>query len=525
MSILITDPVDKQCVEIFKSEGFDVNFSPGLPIPEIEKVIGNATALIVRSQTQVTAKLLDSAKQLKVIGRAGAGVDNIDVEAASRRGIIVMNTPGGNTISTAEHTISMLLSLARNIPQANKSLQDGKWDRKTFVGTELFQKTIGVVGLGKVGAEVAKRCLAFEMNVVAFDPVLSLDAASKMGVQLVDLNELFHRSDFITIHSPLTSDTKNLIDTESLRKCKRGVRIINCARGGIVNEEALFSALESGIVAGAALDVFEKEPPGANKLILHPRVVCTPHLGASTEEAQEKVALQIAHQVTDYLNGRGISGSVNADILQTAMKKELRPYLDLAEKIGKLLGQVKEGTLKSIQVTGKGPLLGDSLQALSSFVVKGMFEKMLYEPVNVLNATLVARERGINVQLNQANEDERYSNVITVRYQTDKEQRSCSGTVFGADDLRIVEFDGFHFEIPPEGNLLIYYNIDRPGMLAKVSTILADGRVNIAGLSLGRIGLGEKALTIVATDTLVSEDILRKIALIEGVSTVRFTTL
>ncbi len=307
MKILIADSVDKQCIDILKKEGFEVVDRSGSSAENIIKEIATADGLIVRSQTKVTPQMLEAAPMLKVVGRAGAGVDNIDVPAATRRGVLVMNTPGGNTISTAEHTMSLMLSLARNIPQANQSLREGKWDRKSFSGVELFEKTLGIVGLGKVGTEVARRSLALGMTVIAFDPIHSAESAGKMGIELVGLDQIFNRSDFITIHSPLTPETKDLINEKTLSRCKQGVRIINCVCGGIVNEHDLLRALENGHVAGAALDVFEEEPPRDRSLILHPRVVTTPHLGASTEEAQEKVALQVAHQIADFLKERGVT--------------------------------------------------------------------------------------------------------------------------------------------------------------------------------------------------------------------------
>lgn len=524
-SILISDPVDEQCVDIFKAEGFAVSYAPDLNRAELLRRVADVDALVVRSQTKVSADVIEAARRLRVIGRAGAGVDNIDVEAATRRGIIVMNTPGGNTISTAEHTMSMILALVRNIPQAHASVREGKWERKKFVGAELHQKTLGIIGLGKVGVEVARRSAAFGMNVIAFDPVLSADAAQKLDVELVDLEEVFRRSDIISIHSPLTLETKYLINEGSLAKCKRGVRIINCARGGIVDEKALLNAIESGMVAGAALDVYEVEPPQLSPLITHPKVVCTPHLGASTEEAQEKVAIQIAHQVIDLLKDRGVVGSVNADVVQIAMKKEIRVYLVLSEKIGKLIAQLMEGTLHSITIECHGALFKDSLPAMAAALTKGILETVLSEPVNLLNAPVFARERGINVSVTSHGESERYSQLLSVRYKTDKESRCFAGTVLGSDDVRIVDIDGFHFEFKPEGNLLLYYNIDRPGMLASVSAVLARANINIAGLSLGRHNLGDKALTIVSTDMPVSDHVLQEIESLDGVSSVRFTAL
>lgn len=525
MTILITDPVDPQCIGILETGGFRIAYHPGLPHGELLKLVQEADALIVRSQTQVSADVLEAGKKLKVVGRAGAGVDNIDVEAATRRGIIVMNTPGGNTISTAEHTLSMMLALARNIPQAHQSVRSGKWERSAFVGTEVYGKTLGILGLGKVGAEVARRASALGMKVLAYDPVQSMELAGKVNAQLVGLPDLLRQADFITVHTPLIPETKGMIGRESISICKPGVRIINCARGGIVDEDALLGALEDGKVAGAALDVFEHEPPTNSRLVQHPNVVVTPHLGASTEEAQEKVAIQIARQVADALQGRGMSGSVNADIISLAMKEELRPFLMLGEKLGRLMAQLKDGKLKAVTVSVSGDALRESLPALSAAVLKGAFERVLFEPVNYINAPIIARERGIGVHLLQEAGEVLYARVLSVQYRTDKEARQFSGTVFGEKDLRIVAIDGFHFEVKPDGHLLLYFNIDRPGMLAAVSAILAKEQINIGGLSLGRFESGSKALTVIAIDTPAPESVLKELALLEGISDVKMVTL
>jgi len=525
IKVLITDPVDDRCAEILRAEGFHVDKRPGISPSDLLTVIGEYDALVVRSTTQVTAEVINAGKKLKAIGRAGAGVDNIDVQAATRRGIIVMNTPGGNTISTAEHTMSLLLALSRNVPQAHMSLQQGMWDRKKFTGTELAGKTIGIIGVGKVGREVAKRCLAFDMTVIGYDPVLTREAALKINVELVDLEEVFRRSDFITVHTPLNEETRNLVNRETLRLCKPSVRIINCARGGIVDEDALLEALDNGIVAGAALDVFEQEPPVDLRLVKHPRVVATPHLGASTEEAQEKVAQQIAAQLADALLGRGIVGSVNADSIHTAMRAELQPFLLLAEKLGKLTSQIMVGKLRAVDVTICGDLLDQAGSATMSAVLKGIFEMMLSEPVNYINAPVIALERGIALRETKEKEDTRYTHLVRVRYETDKEQHVISGTVFGKDNIRIVSIDRFHFELNPEGYMLLYTNIDRPGMLAAVGGILAEAKINIAGVALGRSGVWQNALTIMMLDDPIPNSVLLKIGQIQGVSEPKFVRL
>ncbi len=518
MKILITDAVEKSCRDIFQNEGFEVHYKAGMPPAEVEKVISDYDALIVRSSTQVTEAIIHAGRNLKVIGRAGAGVDNIDVRTATRHGIIVMNTPGGNTISTAEHTMSMILALSRNIPQANASLREGRWERKQYIGTELHGKTIGIVGLGRVGREVAKRCQAFEMIVIGFDPVLTAEAAIKMGVEFVDFEEVLRRSDFITIHTPLNENTRHLLNEQTIRRCKPGIRIVNCARGGIVDEVALLRELESGKVAGAAFDVFEKEPPGIDPLLKHPRVIATPHLGASTEEAQEKVALQIARQVSDALLGRGVSGSVNADALQAQMNVEARPYVDLAEKMGSLVAQLRNGTLRKIVVGTYGGSLRESRSVLMAAVLKGIFKVLLSEPVNILNAPLIAQERGIAFGENEVAADDVYSHLVRVSYETERETRVLHGSVFGHSKLRIVGVDEMRFEIAPEGTLLFYRNVDRPGMLAAVGAILAEAGINISGVALGRYGVGSQALTVMSLDSQISQKTMTKISSLGGVS-------
>ncbi len=345
--VLITDPVDNSCVDILKNEGFTVDMQTGLNEAQVSELIPDYHILIVRSGTQVTEKIIECGIELKIIGRAGTGVDNIDVNAATRKGVIVMNTPGGNTISTAEHAISLLMALARNVPQACASLREGVWDRKTYRGVELVGKTIGIIGIGKVGKEVAVRLQGFGMNVLGFDPLVADDVIAKLNIESVSFEELLRRSDYITLHTPLTDDTRNLFNTQTFQKCKRGVRLVNCARGGIINESELLEALNEGHVEGAALDVFEKEPPPPDHpLLKHPKVVVTPHLGASTVEAQEKVAVQIAHQIADALKERSLIGAVNISAAQFSIREDHKPYLDLAERLGRIAGQIMEGKLK-----------------------------------------------------------------------------------------------------------------------------------------------------------------------------------
>jgi D-3-phosphoglycerate dehydrogenase len=522
MNVLISDNLDPRCVGILEHEGLIVRTAPGLPADELLRVIPEYEVLLVRSATKVTESVIAAGTKLRIIGRAGTGVDNIDLDAATRRGILVMNTPGGNSISAAEHTVAMILALARNIPQAHASLVAGRWERKTFTGVEVLEKTAGVVGLGRIGREVAARCLGLGMNVVAYDPVLAPDAAGKLGIELVALDELFRRSDFITVHTPLSDDTRGLLNEKTLAQCKRGVRIVNCARGGIVDEGALHRALESGQVAGAALDVFSSEPPGNNPLVGHPRVITTPHLGASTEEAQEKVALQIAHAVADALAGRSFTGVVNGAAMYLTLREEVRPYLALAERMGSLAAQLAPGQLKSISVGASGEIPRSSLDLLKSGLLKGILSRTIHDQVNFISAPMLARELGIAVNETREESVSAYVNLLRLRY----EIRSGStleleGTVIGTSSLRLVGIDGFRLEVNPEGFLLFYHNIDRPGMLARVGAVLADFGVNIAGLSLGRAQAGGQALTVMSLDSGVPEEGLGRLNALEGVSGLR----
>jgi D-3-phosphoglycerate dehydrogenase len=525
MKILISDSVEQGCIEILRSESFDVDNRPGLSTEELKQVIAAYDGLVVRSSTKVTGDIIALATKLKVIGRAGTGVDNIDVPSATRRGILVMNTPGGNTISAAEHTVSMLMSLARNIPQAHQSIAKGEWERKRFTGTEVFEKTLGVIGLGRIGREVALRCHGLGMTVIGYDPVIAPEAAAKIDIELVPLEEIFRRSDFITVHTPLTSDTKGLLNDATLARCKKGVRLINCARGGIIDEGALLRALESGRVAGAALDVFEVEPPKANPLLKHSRVIATPHLGASTDEAQEKVALQIAHQIADALKGRSFAGVVNSAVMQQTLREEVRPLVVLAEKMGSMVAQMAEGKLKRLTVGAAGEQALTALDLLKAGVTKGVLSHVHPDPVNYISAPFLAAELGLVVNEERENEPENYGVLVRVRYETEKGTSEVAGTVFGRSGVRFVKIDGFRVEVNPEGLLLIYNNIDRPGMLAQVGTILARYQVNIGGVSLGRVEAGGNALTVMNIDGSVPSQGVTEMKGLGGVTNLRIVRL
>lgn len=516
--ILISDPVDRKCEEILKKAGYEVDYKTGLSTDELSEIIQGYDALVVRSETKVTPELISNMENMEVIGRAGTGVDNINLDAATRKGIIVMNTPGGNTVSTAEHTMALMLSMLRNIPQANQSLRSGKWDRKSFKGTELYGKVIGVIGLGKVGREVVSRSKAFGMKVIGYDPVLSKEIADKMGIKLVDLDVIFAQSDIITVHVPLSNETKHLINSETLKKCKDGVRIINCARGGIVDETALIEALGSGKVSSAAFDVYEVEPPDLkSRLLNHSKVVCTPHLGASTEEAQIKVAVQIAEQIVNLFKNGRISGGVNASDIEAGSNKELNFYVKLAENLGCLQAQMIKGQLKQVNLSYSGELLYSSINLISTAVMKGFLSRVRTESVNYINAPFFSKEMGIIINETKTVANINYKNLLEVEFITEEEKHSLAGTVFGNNEIRLVNVDGFYLEFKPEGEMIFYSNVDRPGVLASVGKILAEANINIAGLSLGRLGKGEKAITVINIDSPINTDILNSISDIDGI--------
>jgi D-3-phosphoglycerate dehydrogenase len=516
--ILISDSVDEKCTAILKSAGFSVDYKTDFSKVELLNVIPDYSALIVRSSTQVDAELIEKMQSMKVIGRAGAGVDNIDVKAATRKGILVMNTPGGNTISAAEHTIALMLAASRKIPQANISLHLKKWDRKRFQGSELFSKTLGLIGLGKIGKEVAIIAKAFGMKIISFDPLVSSDAISDLDIQLVSLDDIWKTADIISVHTPLNDKTKYLISYNELSKCKTGVVIINCARGGIVNEKDLLAGLKEGKVSAVGLDVFESEPPDFNLgLIQHPAVVSTPHLGASTEEAQQKVAVQIAEQIVEYFKKGNPAGAVNSSSMKDISSENLKSFVKLAEVQGKILSQVRKDSLQKLTIIFKGELFRSSSKLLSTALLKGFLSEELDSTVNYINAPLLAEEMGIVLEEIISTENKDYLNLIETKIVTNSGEWKLSGTVFGSNELRIVEINNYPVEFKPEGNILIYKNVDRPGMLASVSRELASSKINIAGLSLGRKSEGDDALTIINIDSPIDQKIKNSISSLNGV--------
>lgn len=517
--ILISDNLDPRCVDIFSKNNIQADLKPGLPKEELLNIIGEYNGLIVRSATQVTAEVIEKGKNLEVIGRAGSGVDNIDINAATRKGILVMNTPGGNTISAAEHTFAMMMALCRNIPQGDKSMKEGKWDRKSLSGSELSEKVLGVIGLGKIGREVCLRSLAFNMKVLGYDPIMSEEAAAKLGIQLVSIDELLAQSDIITLHVPLNDKTKDLLSLETFKKCKKGVKVINCARGGIVNENEIVEAIDSGLVSGAAFDVYSEEPPKNREMVNHPKIICTPHLGASTVEAQEKVAFQVAEQMIDYFEGKEFAGAVNITAVKSADKK-ISPFIRLSELLGSMIAQFADKKISDVEIIYDGENLKDSIKALSIAAIKGILSNTIHEPVNIINAHYFAKEMGLDYKeiINQSSAN--YNSEITIKAKSDSYDLSISGTVFNDQEIRITGIDNFKCEIIPDGYILFYRNIDKPGILAQVSKILADYQINIGGLSLARRENVKEAMTAVNVDTEISKAALSLISDIKDVKEV-----
>lgn len=510
--VLVSDKLAAEGVAILKNtEGIEVDVITNLTHEELKGVIKEYDGLVIRSATKVTKEIIESAERLSVIGRAGAGVDNVDIAAASKRGIVVMNTPGGNTITTAEHAISLMLSLARRIPQATASMKAGKWEKNKFMGTEFFNKTLGVIGIGRVGSIVADRALGLKMNVIAYDPFISTHTAEKLGITPVTFEQLLQNSDFITIHTPLTKETRGMLNADAFAKMKKGVFIINCARGGIVNEKDLYDAIVSGKVAGAALDVFEEEPTKNTELVALENVICTPHLGASTDEAQINVAIAIAEQMAAYLKTGEIKNAVNFPSVSAELLSVIQPYLDLAEKLGRFEAQVIKGGLKEITVEYSGEILDYNVAPITIALLKGLLTPILNENVNYINAPVIAKDRGIMVRESKSTEVKDYTSMISLTVKTSQDVYCTAGTIFGRRDPRIVRINKFTVEVIPEGHMLVLSNYDKPGVIGNIGTTLGDNNVNIARLHLSREQIDKQALVVLTTDTMVPVDVLNKL--------------
>ncbi len=518
--VLISDKLDPLAVEIFEKAGVTVDFKAGLSPEEQLKIIDQYDGLAIRSETKVTAEMIAKGKNLKVIGRAGIGVDNVDIPAATAAGVVVMNTPFGNSITTAEHAIAMMMALAREIPQANESTHAGKWEKKRFMGAELYNKTCGVIGCGNIGSIAADRAVGLKMKVIAYDPFLSEERAAELGVEKVELEDLFKRADFITIHVPKNEHTSGLINKKTLAKMKDGVRIVNCARGGIIVEADLLEALNSGKVAGAALDVFEVEPAKDNILFGHERVICTPHLGAATTEAQVNVALQVAEQMADYLMNGAVTNALNMPSISAEDAPKLKPYIKLAEQLGQFAGQITDHTIKSIEIEYCGTITSVKTDPITSTLIAHLLGTQM-EAVNMVNALQIAESKGIQIKQSYDNDGQNWRSMINVVVQTTERKRNVTGTLFTGKEPRIVNIEGVPIEVALSANMLFIRNIDKPGLIGGLGTILADAGQNIADFRLGRQEQGKHAVCLVSLDGPLSDDLFKKISDLPQIESVK----
>ncbi len=524
--VLISDNLSNEGVEILKKAGLEVVVKTGMTPDELKKEIKDYDGLVIRSATKVTADVVAAAKKLKVIGRAGSGLDNVDKAAASKRGIVVMNTPGGNTVTTAEHTFAMMMSLARSIPQATASMKAGKWEKKKFEGVELYKKTLGVIGMGAIGAQVAKRAIGFGMTVLGYDPFLSKEKADALGVVMSSLDNIYKKSDFITIHSPLTDETRGLINTKTIKKMKDGVRIINCARGGIVDEKALHAALKSGKVAGAALDVLEKEPPENNPLLELDNFICTPHLGASTREAQLNVAVAVAEQIADYLNTGVARNAVNVPFVAADVLPKVQPYIGLAEKLGSFLAQIYEGGLDKVSIEYFGEVAElDAAAPITTAVLKGLLDPIMEEAVNYVNAPFIAKDRGIEVKEVKSSDPTDYPSLIKVTASSGKKSFMVAGALYNKKDPRIVLVDDFLLEVVPEGDMLVTNNNDKPGVIGNLGTMLGQNNINIARMQFGRDKKGGRAISVISIDGVPGKPVMDKLNKLPNVLSVKYVKI
>lgn len=508
--VLIADNLSPRAAAVFKSRGIEYDVKTGLKPSELNSAIGVYDGLAVRSATKVTADMLAQARHLKVIGRAGIGVDNIDVSAATQRGVVVMNTPFGNSITTAEHAIALMFALARQLPAADRSTQAGKWEKNRFLGVELSGKTLGIIGCGNIGSIVAERALGLKMKVVAYDPYLSPERAQTLGVEKVDFDHLLARADFISLHTPLTEATRDILDAAAIAKTKKGVRIINCARGGLIVEDALKEALDTGQVAGAALDVFVEEPASRHPLFGRDDVICTPHLGAATSEAQENVAVQVAEQIADYLITGAIVNAVNTPSVSAEDAPKLRPYMALAQYLGSFIGQLVDTNIISVDIEYEGHVAGLNVKPLTACVLSGLLAPQL-DSINMVNAPSVARARNIKVSELTRQQATDFQTLIRLVVASEDRTRRIAGSLFGHDKPRIVDIEGIPIEAEPGPHVLYVRNQDKPGFIGNLGRTLGDAGVNIATFHLGRTAPGEDAICLVAVDQPLTEAILAKV--------------
>ncbi len=520
--VLVADAISEEGVKVLRdTPGFEVTVQTGMSPDELRQVIGDYEGLIVRSATKVRADVLAEPGRLRVIGRAGTGVDNIDLEAATKAGVVVMNTPGGNSVAAAELTIAHLTALARNVSQSHADLREGRWERKKYMGTELDGKTIGVIGLGRIGREVARRAQGLRMRVLGFDPFVSSQMAQDFGIEYAELDDLLGRSDIVSLHVPRTDETHHMIDADAIKKMKPGARIINCARGGLIDEAALLEALESGHVAGAALDVYEKEPPTDLALVNHPRVVATPHLGASTREAQVRVGTEIADKIRGYLLDGVILDAVNFPSIDREAYAEIGPLMDLAERLGSFLSQTTDGGFRKLEVRVQGSFGDHALKPITMAAVRGLLSPVVEGAVSYVNALALADARGVTVEEGRSSEASPFAGLLRLTLETDSGKTTTAGTLYAPDRPRLVEMDGTSLELRPEGHMLFVRNRDVPGVVGKIGTILGRADVNIAGFHLGRPHGNDSAVSILTTDSAVPGEALQEICGIEQVLVAR----
>ncbi len=514
--VLISDKMDPRAAAIFRDRGIQVDEKPGLTPDELAAIIGDYDGLAIRSATKVTKAILDAGDRLKVVGRAGIGVDNVDIPAATARGVVVMNTPFGNSITTAEHAIALMFALARQLPEADSSTQAGKWEKNRFMGVEVTGKTLGLIGAGNIGSIVASRALGLRMKVVAYDPFLTPERAVELGIEKVELAELLARADFITLHTPLTDQTRNILSRESLAKTKKGVRIINCARGGLIDEAALKEGLDSGHIAGAALDVFETEPAKDSPLFGTPGFISTPHLGASTSEAQVNVAIQVAEQMSDFLLLGGVTNAINMPSLSAEEAPRLRPYMALAEKLGKLVGQIVGEDVRSISVEVEGAAAELNMKPITGAVLAGLMGTYS-QTVNMVNAPFLAKERGLDLREIRHDREGDYHTLVAVTVGTDQGDRRVEGTLFGNRAPRLVSIFGIPVEADLAGQMIYIVNTDAPGFIGALGTRLGENRINIATFNLGRHDAGGEAVALVAVDDPITSEVAAELGALPGV--------
>ncbi|MDE3059692.1 MAG: phosphoglycerate dehydrogenase [Pseudomonadota bacterium] len=513
--VLIADKLSPQAIDVFKQKGVEADVKTGLPPEELLKIVAGYDGIAVRSATKVTAAVLEAGKKLKVVGRAGIGVDNVDVPAATAHGVVVMNTPFGNSVTTAEHTVSLMMSLARQIPQANASTHAGKWEKNAFMGVELAGKTLGLIGCGNIGSIVADRAQGLKMKVIVYDPFMSKERAEALHVEKVELDTLLERADFISLHTPLTETTKNILNKNTLAMCKKGVRIVNCARGGLISEDDLKAAIESGQVAGAALDVFEEEPAKSNVLFGLPQVICTPHLGASTTEAQENVAVQVAEQMADYLTTGAVTNALNIPSMSAEDAAKLKPYLQLADQLGSFAGQLTETGLKAVQIEFEGRAAALNTKPLTAVALKGLLAPLI-EGVNMVNAPVIAKERNIEVSSTSHDRAGDYQTLIRITITTDRRTRTVTGTLF-ADKPRIVAVNDVRLEAGLAPRMLYVNNEDKPGLIGNLGKLLGDAGINIANFHLGRNHAHSDAIALLEVDQSIPAELMEKIGKLPSV--------